>query len=142
MALDINAFVTSVYNKLNVAAITDLVIGIYHLKALQGTAYPYINYWIITDTSADTFRDWRDELLLQIDIFCQEENKTGTPVSGSQHVGVIAKAVAGELDEATLTVSGYTNVFCQRGMTRLLYEDDNNVWHKVMEYRLIMSKAK
>ncbi|NVM21308.1 MAG: DUF3168 domain-containing protein [Desulfobacterales bacterium] len=142
MALDINTFNTGIYTKLNVAAITNLVTGIYHKKAPQGTAYPYVCYWIVTDISADTFKDWRDELLVQIDIFCQDKNKAGTPVSGSQHVGVIAQAVAGEMDEAILTVTPYTNVFCQRGMTRLLYEDDNDVWHKVMEYRVIMDKAK
>ena len=134
MALDINAFKLGIYTKLNVAAITDLVTGIFDFKAPQGTAYPYVCYWIVTDMRADTFKNWMDELLVQIDIF---SNK-----GSASEVGTIAKAIAGVMDEAILVVSGYTNVFCQRGMTRILYEDDNNVWHKVMEYRVIMDTAK
>jgi len=134
MALDINAFKLGIYTELNVSAITNLVTGIFDFKAPQGTAYPYVCYWIVTDTSADTFKNWMDELLVQIDIFSD---------SGSAaEVGTIVKAVAGLMDEATLIVTPYTNVFCQRGMTRTLYEDDNNVWHKVMEYRVIMDRAK
>lgn len=142
MALDINAFNTGIYNKLNVSAVTDLVTGVYHLKAPQGTDRPFICYWIVTDSQADTFKNWMDELLVQIDIFCQDKNKAGTKVSGSQHVGVIAAAVAGVMDEKVLTVSGYTNVFCQRGITRLLYEETNDCWHKIIEYRVIMDKSK
>lgn len=132
--LDINAFKVGIYTKLNVSAITNLVTGVFDFKAPQGTVKPYVCYWIVTDTSADTFKDWMDELLLQIDIFSDSNS--------ALEVGTIAKAVAGVMDEATLTVTGYTNVFCQRGMTRLLYEDENNVWHKVMEYRVIMDRAK
>jgi len=134
MALDINAFKVGIYNKLNVSNITNLVTGVYNYKAPQGTAYPYICYWIVTDMRADTFRNWQDELLLQVDIFSDSNS--------ASEVGTIAKAVAGELDEATITVVGYTNVFCQRGMTRLLYEDETAIWHEILEYRLIMSKSK
>lgn len=132
--LDINAFKIGIYTKLSVSAITNLVTGVFDFKAPQGTAYPFVCYWIVTDSQADTFGDWRDELLLQIDIF---SNK-----GSASEIGTIAKAVAGVMDEATLTVSGYTNVFCQRGITRTLYEDDNNVWHKIIEYRVIMSASK
>lgn len=134
MALDINAFKVGIYTKLNVSAITSLVTGVYDKKAPQGTAYPFVCYWIVTDSQADTFKDWRDELLVQIDIFSDSNS--------AAEVGAIAKAVAGVMDEATLTVSGYTNVFCQRGITRTLYEDDNQVWHKIIEYRVIMSASK
>ena len=141
--IDINALKKGIYDILNIGAITDLVTGIYHLKAPQGTPYPYINYWIVTGSNKDTFASWGDDLLVQVDVFCKDKNKAGDAVSGGKHCGVISEAVTTALDEADISANGYENIFCQRqGPPRDLFEEDVEVFHHVLEYRIMLGKAK
>lgn len=143
MSIDINALKEGIFLKLNVTAITNLVVGIYHKIAPQGTPFPYILFWIVTGSNRDTFASWGDDLLLQIDVFCQDKDKNGDEISGSKHVGVISEAVTTLMDEADLTVSGYANIFCQRqGPPRDLFEEDVKTYHHVLEYRIQLGKAK
>jgi len=141
--IDINALKLGIYNKLNISAITDLVIGIFHKRAPQGTAFPYILFWIVTGSNRNTFGTWGDSLILQIDVFCKDKNKAGTAVSGATHCGVISEAVTAAMDEADISANGYSNIFCQRqGPPRDLFEEDVEVFHAVLEYRIIIGKSK
>ena len=141
--IDINALKTGIYTKLNVTAITNLVTGIYHKIAPQGAVFPYILFWIVTGSNRDTFGDWGDDLLVQIDGYCKDKDKNGNEVSGSKYCGVISEAITTLMDEADLSVSGYSNIFCQRqGPPRDLFEEDVKTYHYVLEYRIILGKAK
>jgi len=132
--LDINALNTGIYNALNVADVTDLVTGIYHRKAPQGTAYPYVCYWIVTGSNEDTFSEWRDETLCQIDIWSDSNS--------AKECGDISKQITEEMDEAGLEV-GASAYFCQRqGPPRLLYEDENKRFHMILEYRIKVETSK
>jgi len=143
MSIDINALKIGIYDALNVPAITNLVTGIYHKKAPQDASYPYILYWIVTGSNKDTFTEWKDEVLIQIDVYCQNKDKNENDVSGGQHCGVILKAVTTAMDEAEITAEGYSVFFCQRqGPPRDLYEDDTDTYHNVLEYRIEMEKSK
>lgn len=132
--LDINALITGIYNELNVSSITDLVTGVFHFKAPQGQDYPFITYFIVSDISDDTFDMWRDDILLQIDIWSDSNSAT--------EVGNIAEAIAARMDEASISAIGYSVYFCQRGATRLLYEIEPKIFHKLLEYRILMEKSK
>ena len=135
MALVLNELNKGIYDKLNVSSITDLLNGgINHYKAPQGTQFPFIVYFIVTDVRADTFDNWRDDILLQIDIFSDSNS--------AEEAENIAEKVAAQMDEASITATGYNVFFCQRGETRLFWEEENSVFHKVMEYRIVMSKSK
>lgn len=134
MALDLNALIAGIYTKLNISSITDLVTGVFHFKAPQGQLYPYITYFIVSDVSDDTFEMWRDDVLLQIDVWSDSNS--------ASEAGNIAKAVAAQMDEASISATGYSVYFCQRGATRLLYEIEPKIFHKLMEYRIIMEKSK
>ena len=141
--IDINALKKGIYDILDITAITDLVTGIYHQKAPQGTSYPYILYWIVTGSNKDTFDSWGDDLLVQIDVFCKDKDKAGNAVSGGTHCGVISEAVTEVMDEADISANGYSNIFCQRqGPPRDLFEEDVEVFHHVLEYRVMLGKAK
>jgi len=134
MSRDINSLNTGIYNKLNVADITDLVTGVYHYKAPQGTAYPYVCYWVVTGSNEDSFTEWRDETLCQIDIWSDS--------ASAKEVGDISKEITEEMDEAALEV-GASAYFCQRqGPPRLLYEDENNIFHMILEYRIKVETSK
>lgn len=133
--LDINALNMGIYNKLNVATITNLVTGVYHFKAPQGTAYPYVCHWVVTGSDEQSFTEWKDEILVQIDVFSNSNSL--------KEAGDISKEICTIMDNAEITATGYSVYFCQRqGPPRTLYEDDNKVWHLVHEYRIKMEKSK
>lgn len=132
--IDINALNTGIYNALNVTDVTDLVTGVYHRKAPQGTAYPYVCYWVVTGSNEDTFTEWKDEVLCQIDIWSDSNS--------AKECGDISKQITEEMDEASLEV-GASAYFCQRqGPPRLLYEDENNIFHMILEYRIKVETSK
>lgn len=134
MSLDINALNTGIYNALNVTDVTALVTGIYHRKAPQGTAHPFVCYWIVTGSNEDTFTEWKDEILCQIDIWSDSNS--------AKECGDISKQITEEMDEADLEV-GASAYFCQRqGPPRLLYEDENNIFHMILEYRIKVETSK
>ena len=134
MAEDFNALNTGIYNKLNVSSITSLVSGVYHYKAPQGTDYPYVCYWVVSDIADDYFGEWKNNILLQIDIYSDSNS--------AKEVGDIAEEVSAVMDETSITVTGYSVYFCSRGNVRLLYQDEDNIFHLVMEYNIKIEKNK
>ena len=134
MSLDIDALNLAVYTALNVASITGSVTGIYHFKAPQNTAYPYINYFAVIDVQSDTFTEWSNDTLIQIDVYSDSNSAAES--------GAIVKLIAAQMDDKTLTISGYNNnAKTIRQNTRLLYEDEDNIFHQVLEYSVRWSKS-
>lgn len=136
---EINALNLGIFSKLNVAAITGAIfnktVGIFHFKAPQGTAFPYICYWVVTGSDEQSFTEWKDEILVQIDVFSKSNSL--------KEAGIISKEICTLMDNAEITAEGYSVYFCQRqGPPRTLYEDDNKVWHLVHEYRIKLEKSK
>lgn len=134
MGLDINALVKGIYDRLNHSTVNALVNGVYHAKAKQGISHPYITFFIVSDVSDDTFTNWQDNCLAQIDIWSDKE--------WPKESGDIVTVVAARMDEATILATGYSVYFCQRQAVRLLYEPEPKIWHQLMEYRIIMGKPK
>jgi len=127
LSLDINALNISIYTALNVASITDSVTGIYHVKAPQGTAYPNITYFAVINTQGDTFTEYGNDTLIQIDVWSDSNSAAES--------GEIVELIAAQMDDKVLTISGYdNNSKAIRQNTRLLYEDENAIFHQVMEY--------
>jgi len=128
LSLDINALNTSIYTALNVSAITTLATGgVYHVKAPQGTAYPNITYFAVINTQGDTFTEWGNDTLIQIDVWSDSNSAAES--------GEIVEDIAGVMDDKVLTISGYDNNSKMiRQNTRLLYETENAIFHQVMEY--------
>ena len=134
MSLDIDALNLSFYTALNVASITNSVTGIYHVKAPQGTAYPFITYFAIIDVQGDTFTEWGDDTLMQIDVWSDSNSAAES--------GAIVKLIAAQMDDKVLNIlSGYNNALAIRQNTRLLYEDENAIFHQIMEYSIRWSKS-
>ncbi len=127
MGLDVDALNLAFYTALNVASITGSVTGIYHFKAPQGTAYPYITYFAVIDVQGDTFTEWGDDTLMQIDVWSDSNSLAES--------GAIVKLIATQMDDKVLTISGYdNNSKAIRQNVRPLYEDENAIFHQVMEY--------
>ena len=133
--LDINALNTEIYTKLNVSAITTLATGgVYHVKAPQGTAYPFITYFAVINVQSDTFTEWGNDTLIQIDIWSDSNSAAES--------GEIVEDIAGEMDDKPLTTIGdYNDALFIRQNTRLLYESETKIFHQVMEYSVRWSKS-
>lgn len=136
MAFSINALKTGIYTKLNVANITNLVSGIFDDHAPQGTIFPFVTYFFVSGGNEDTFKNWGDETLLQIDIYSDHP-------SSAEECGDITEKITEEMDEAIITATGYSVYFCQRqGPPRIIFETENDVFHGILEYRIKLGKAK
>lgn len=136
MSLDINALRKGIYDKLNVSSITSLLKGgINHYKAAQSSEYPFVCYWIVTGSNEDSFTEWKDEVIAQIDVYSDS--------SSALESGDIAEKVTDQMDNAEIAADGYSVYFCQRqGPPRVLYEEEIGVWHSILEYRIKMEKSK
>ena len=133
--LDINALNTEIYTKLNVSAITTLATGgVHHVKAPQGTAYPFITYFAVINVQGDTFTEWGNDTLIQIDIWSDSNSAAES--------GEIVEAIAAQMDDKALNISLYNKALAIRENTRLLYESETGIFHQVMEYSVRWSKSK
>ena len=128
MSLDLNALNTAIYTALNVSAITTLATGgVYHVKAPQSTAYPFVTYFAVINVQGDTFTEYGNNTLIQIDVWSDSNSAAES--------GAIVKLIAAQMDDKVLTISGYDNNSKSiRQNTRLLYEDENAIFHYILEY--------
>ena len=141
MSLDLNALNTSIYTALNVASITGSLgltptggpaLGNY--KVPQGSTYPTVTYFAVIDVQSDTFTEWSNDTLIQVDVYSDSNSAAES--------GAIVKLIAAQMDDKTLTISGYNNnAKTIRQNTRLLYEDEDNIFHQVLEYSVRWSKS-
>ena len=137
MSFDVNKLNISVYTALNVASITGAVsgktIGIYHVKAKQGATYPYINYFAVIDVQGDTFTEYGNDTLIQIDVYSDSNS--------AAEAGEIVEAIAAQMDDKALSITGYNDALAIRENSRLLYEDEVNVFHYILEYSVRWGKS-
>ncbi len=134
MSFDPNALNISIYTALNVASITGSVTGIYHVKAPQGTAYPNITYFAVINTQGDTFTEWANDTLIQIDVWSDSNSAAES--------GAIVKLIAAQMDDKRLSISGYNDALAIRENLRLLYETETSIFHQILEYSARWSKSK
>lgn len=131
----INNIKTAIYNKLsNDTTLSALITGVYGQSVDPGTAIPYVAYFVVTASNQNTFDETLDYYLLQIDCWAKD---TSTK-TGEQLVGEIASAVAGVLDDTTLTITDYNSIGCQRVSTRELYESEGKLSRFSMDYRVMV----
>ena len=137
MSFDPNVLNTAIYTALNVSVITNLVTGIYHVKAPQGTAYPFITYFAVINIQGDTFTEWGNDTLIQIDVWSDSNSAAES--------GEIVELIAAQMDDKTLTfsvASGYdNNSKVIRQNTRLLFESETNIFHQIIEYTVRWHKS-
>ena len=134
MSLDLNALNVAVFSVLNVSAITNSVTGIYHVKAPQGTAYPFVTYFAVINVQGDTFTEYGNDTLIQIDVWSDSNSAAQS--------GAIVKLIAAQMDDKVLSISGYdNNSKAIRQNTRLLYEDENAIFHQIIEYTVRWHKS-
>lgn len=139
----LNAFVDSIYEALAAdSALQTKISGgasdkkIYNVIARQDATFPYIVIGFLTGIPMGVFRDLEDmeDCTIYINIFSD---------SGSAlEAGEILDLVKAVLDDADLTISGYTNdMVCRREFIgAVTYDLDTQVWKIPLRYRIIAEK--
>jgi len=140
----VNAFIQSIYNalKANGTLMTKLAgnagngYKCYNVIAPQTATFPYIIFGLLTNVPMGTFtrHDEMENAAISLNIFSN---------SGSaKEAGEILDLVKAVLDDASLTITGYTNdMKCEReyiGPT--LFDSDNKVFQIPMRYRVWAEK--
>lgn len=112
---------------------TDLkaaVTGMYFTEAPQGTAYPYIVYFEISNVPSWTFTEDMENFLIQFSIY--DNNSSSTNILS------IFEKLKACYDWCDLSVSGYSHIYMRREFDILTRE--NEVWHFSCQYRTEIQK--
>ena len=140
----LNAFVKAVYDALAGDTPLQTKIGggasdkkIYNVIARQDATFPYIIIGFLTGVPIGIFSslDEMENCTIYLNIFSN---------SGSaKEAGEILDLVKAVLDDANLTIVGYTNdMVCMREFVgAATYDPDIKVWQIPMRYRILAEKA-
>lgn len=127
----INDIAKGIYDKLKadvtlMAAISD----VYHVIAVQTATVPYVTFGLLTDSPIGTFISQTaiEDTTWWVNVFSDD---------GSKDAGDIAGYVMAVLDDASLTVAGYTALKCVREFIGSpLYDIDTNIYQIPLRYRI------
>ena len=107
----------------------------YYVKAPQGSTVPYVTFGLNTDRPIGTFESQEaiEDLTYWVNIF------SSTSVA---HVAVVADLVLAVMDNATLSVTGYTPMKCVREfMSSLTWDIETGIYQVSIRYRVWVDKA-
>lgn len=120
-----------IYTKFsNDAALSGAVTGMYLTEAPQGTVYPYIVYFEITNVPDWTFTEDMENFLIQFSIY--DSNSSSTNILS------IFEKLKTCYDWKNLTVTGYNFIYLKREFDVLTRE--NSIWKMDVQYRLEIQK--
>jgi len=112
---------------------------IYFDRAPDRAVYPYVVYSIVSAAPQDTFTESLDDVLIQVSLFSSS--------GGGQEIATMYGYLKTLLDDAVLTVTGYTNIWTRReGMTTMVEdittaEGTAPVKHWAVDYSVMMQKS-
>jgi len=139
----VNAFLKAIYDKLKgdsdlmtkVGGNANNLYKCHNILAPQSATLPYIVFGLLTDMPMGVFGklDDMEDATFYLNIYSS---------TGPKNAGEILDLVKAVLDDADLTISGYTNdMYCMReyiGTTS--YNPDTKAWMIPMRYRVIAEK--
>ena len=137
-----NAIATAIYNILKADATLVAALGgtagngykIYHVIARQNVAVPYITFGILTGVPDGTFTSPRaiDKTAWWFNVFSK---------TGSKDAGEIAGYLSDVLDNASLTVAGYTSLKCVYDfMGSDIYDPETGIHQIPLRYLIWVDK--
>lgn len=138
----INAIAKAIYNILKANGTLTTALGgtagngykIYHIIARQKIATPYITFGMITDNPMGTFASPRaiDDTTWWFNVFSK---------TGSKDAGTITGYLTDVLDNASLTIVGYSSLKCVLDfMGSPIYHDDTETYQIPLRYRIWADK--
>lgn len=137
----LDALVTGFYNQLKGDVALQTKLGgsssdkkIYNAVGIQGSAYPYIVFGLLTDVPESTFAKAAaiERTTFSINIFSK--------VSPSNLLQ-IADLVFTAMDNVSLTVSGYSSLVCMREYTgSIMHDYETGIYMMALRYRVLIGK--
>ena len=106
----------------------------YHIVAPQNATLPYVTFGLETNVPIGTFEDLEaiEDLTFWINCFSS---------TGQKAVSDLADLVLAVMDDATLTVTGYTSMVCRREFIgSYIYDIETGVYQIPLRYRVQVSK--
>ena len=138
----INAVNIGFYNKLISSTGLQTALGgsasdkkIYNVKAPQSATVPYITFGLETNRPIGTFEDQGaiEDLTYWVNVF------TSTSVA---HVTTLTDLVLAVMDDATLTVTGYTGMKCVREfMGAIIWDYEIGIYQIPLRFRLWLDRV-
>lgn len=126
------AFLTALKSKLAGSALAAYVGNrIYFEEAPENAPYPYVVYFIVTSSPGDTFTEDLEEIQVQFSLFSDSE--------GATEIATIYGHLTDLMDDAVLTVTGYSFIQATRGpMTPV---PGSGVKHWAKDYGYLLEKT-
>ena len=137
-----NAIATAIYNILKADGTLTTALGgtsgngykIYHIIARQQITVPYITFGLISDIPMGTFASPRaiDDTTWWFNVFSK---------TGSKDAGTIAGYLTDVLDNASLTIAGYSSLKCVFDfMGSDIYHDETEIFQIPLRYKIWADK--
>jgi len=137
-----NAIATAIYNILKANGTLTTALGgtagngykIYHVIARQNITAPYITFGLMTANPLGTFTSPRaiDDTTWWFNVFSKV---------GSKEAGTIAGYLTAVLDNATLTVPGYSSLCCLYDyMGSDIYNPETEIFQIPLRYKIQVDK--
>ena len=138
-----NALFTGLYVRYNdasaesVALRASLTNGLFAYEPPQGTEFPYVTYFLVSDVPWDRLVERGEDALIQFDIFSKKSTTTVDPATEACELYDLLDAV---YDECYLTITGYTHVSIKREFAELPPPDEDSVYQYSITYRILIEK--
>lgn len=127
----INSYQAAIFKALKDGNTAPAVGGRIAEKATGGQTYPYI--WL-TSIENDWSSKTDDGLEVEVDVHI------GSRYDGNKEADIIADAVYGDLHNKTLTSNTAQILLCQFSGSTMLYDLDGVTRHKVVKFKLLITK--
>ncbi len=131
----ISVVAEGIYDKLvGDATLMAAIDAVYRMIAVQGAVLPYVTFDLLSDAPVGTFASQTaiEDSTWWFNVF--------TSV-GSKAAGDIAQLVMDVLDDAVLTVTGYSSLKCVREFINPpIYDPETEVFQVPLRYRVLVDK--
>jgi|GEM_PF-2418346 len=104
--------------------------GMHHAMAPQRTHFPYATFTLVSAVPEWTFTDDQADVIIQFDIFDHARSPSAI-YDAAGHLKAL-------YDRQPLTVSGYTVHWMYCELEQLLREDEDSMWHYMLQFRILM----
>lgn len=132
------ALTTAIYSQLAGSALSTAVGGkMFKGRAPDGTSFPYVIFFVVTDMPDRTFTEDYENVIIQFSLF--------STASGTTEIEDMFTHLKTLYDEKPFTITGSTLVWMRRSNTSFLVEDHTTptgtqqVWHYAVDFEVLTS---